>query len=397
MKQAVIFCGGKGLRLGKITSKTPKPLIKFDNKPFLDNIIFQFSRFNVKKILLLCSYKSELFVKRYHNKKFFGCHIKCFVEKKQSGTAGALRNAKKFLDNSFYLSNGDTLINFNILNLRKFINKNSLICFAILKNKKLNKRYSGVKIFKNHKISFNSLKSQYINTGFALVKKKLINKINKKHYHFEKDFLVSLNKKYLNGHILSDKNNYFIDIGIPEDLKKTKKFLSIFFKKSAVFLDRDGVINKDLGYVHKYKDLVYINNIKKVIKYLNDNNFYVFVITNQSGIGRGYYAHKDVEKLHKLINLDMIKENAHIDDFVYSPYFIDSKIKFSEKDRKMRKPNIGMINYLFKKWKINKKTSLIIGDQESDKILAKNSKIKYYDINNKNYKLLNYIKKLKNG
>ncbi len=392
MKQAVIFCGGKGLRLGKITKKIPKPLIKINNKPFLENILFQFSRFNIKKILLLCSYKSEYFVKRYHNKNFFGCEIKCFVEKKPSGTAGALRKAKHLLDKEFFLSNGDTLINFNIFELKKNLKKNSLICFAILKSKKIEKRFGGVKIFNKNYISFTNKKSVYFNTGFSLVRKKLINKIDKKHFNFEKDFINLQNKRYLNCHLLDKEYNYFIDIGVPKDLKKIKNFLKKFNKKPAVFLDRDGVINKDLGYVYKYKDIKYINNIKKVIKYLNDNNFYVFVISNQSGIGRGYYTHVEVEKLHGLINDDMIRENGHIDEFVYAPYFKDTRLKFTNKEKLMRKPDKGMINYLFNKWEIDKKKSIIVGDKKSDEKLASNCKIKYFDINNRNQKLLDYFK-----
>ena len=99
MKQAVIFCGGYGKRLGDITKKIPKPLIKSEGKPFIENIIKQYSRHNIKKILLLCSYKANYFKKKYHNKIILGCKIKCFIEKYPSGTAGALRNAKKYLDN----------------------------------------------------------------------------------------------------------------------------------------------------------------------------------------------------------------------------------------------------------------------------------------------------------
>ena len=87
----------------------------------------------------------------------------------------------------------------------------------------------------------------------------------------------------------------------------------------------------------------------------------------------------------------MIRENGHVDEFVYTPYFNNSKIKFTKKDKLMRKPNRGMISYLFKKWDIDKK-SLIVGDKESDEKLAKNCKIKYFD-NTKNQKLLDYLKK----
>ena len=113
---------------------------------------------------------------------------------------------------------------------------------------------------------------------------------------------------------------------------------------------------------------------------LNDNNFYVFVVTNQSGIGRGYYSKRDVEKLHNLINCDLNKNLAHIDEFVFAPYYKNSKIKFKIKDRLMRKPNTGMIDYLCDKWNIVRDKSLIIGDKKSDRKLSFNCRIKYLNI-----------------
>jgi D,D-heptose 1,7-bisphosphate phosphatase len=392
VNQAVIFCGGFGKRLGKLAKKTPKPLIKCNDRPFIENIILQYSRANIRKILLLCSYKSNLFKKRYHNKKLFGCDVKCFIEKKPSGTAGALRKAKKYLDDEFFLSNGDTLVNFNILLLKRFLKKSSLISIAALQKKTFNKRYGGIKFFKNNSVSFVKENTKYINTGYCFVKKKLVNKIKISDNNFEKDFLKNQNKKLLKGIVLNQRHNFFLDIGTPKDLVKKEKFVKKFNLKKAVFLDRDGVINKDFGYVHNYKQLKYINNIKKAIKLLNDNNFYVFVVTNQSGVGRGYYSSKDVIKLHKLINKDLNKECAYIDEFVFAPYYIHSKIKFSKKDQMMRKPNTGMVDYLFDKWQIIRKESIIIGDKESDKKLSINCKIKYLDVS-KGLDLYTHLKK----
>ena len=397
MKQAVIFCGGYGKRLGRISKKTPKPLLKNNGKPFIENIIQQYSRFNVKKILLLCSYKANIFKKKYHNKQIYGCTIRCFIEKTPTGTAGALRNAKKYLDSQFFLSNGDTLVNFNILHLKKYLKKNTLVSMAVLKKKNFNDRYGGIKVTKNNSIVFINKSSQYINTGYCLVKKKIINKIRKSFNNFEKDFLKIQSKTSLKALILNKKHHYFLDIGTPKDLKKKKDFLKKFYLKRAVFLDRDGVINKDYGYVHSYNKIKYINNIKKAVRLLNENNFYVFVVTNQSGVGRGYYSSKDVKNLHNLINQDFNKEYANIDEFVFAPYYKKSKIKFKKKDQLMRKPNTGMVDYLCKKWQIIKSKSLIVGDKNSDKMLALNCKIRYCDLSSSTdfYKYLKKSLKIK--
>ncbi len=392
MNQAVIFCGGYGKRLGIKTKKIPKPLLKINGIPFIENIIFQYSKLGVKKILLLCSYKHKLFFKRYHKKKLFDCEITCFNEGKPLGTAGALKKAINKLDSNFFLSNGDTLVNFNPLILKKQIGRKALIALAGIKIKNNGNRYGGLIFNKSNNVKFIDSRSEYVNSGYYYVNKKLINKIKINNFSFEKDVLAKLRKNSIKGIILNKSHNYFLDIGTPNDLASSEKFLKKFYFKPAIFLDRDGVINKDKGYVYKYRDISFINNIKKTIRFLNDSNYYVFVVSNQSGIGRGYYTSKDVDILHNKINKELIRNHAYIDEFVYAPYYRLSKFKFSIKEKKKRKPNTGMIDYLTKKWTVNKSKSLVIGDQQSDKKLAINSNIKYLIVT-KQIDLFKIIKK----
>ena len=90
LDQIVIFCGGFGTRLSKISKGVPKPLIKIKNTNFIEILIQNLSRFNFKKVLLLCHYKGIKFYKKYHNKKINGLLIRCIIEKKPLGTAGSL-------------------------------------------------------------------------------------------------------------------------------------------------------------------------------------------------------------------------------------------------------------------------------------------------------------------
>ena len=118
-------------------------------------------------------------------------------------------------------------------------------------------------------------------------------------------------------------------------------------------------------------------NIIKFIKFLNDNDYYVFIISNQSGVGRGYYSINKVYKLHEWINKKLNDSGAHIDDFFIACYFKNSKKYSSLKELNRRKPNTGMIDEATNKWKINKNKSLLVGDQITDIKAARNSKIKY--------------------
>ena len=174
-----------------------------------------------------------------------------------------------------------------------------------------------------------------------------------------------------------NKKNYFIDIGVLKDLNRASKFLIKIFNKKTVFLDRDGVLNYDFGYVHQIKNFKWRPKIVNFIKFLNDNDFYVIVVSNQSGIGRGYYQEKDVHKLHQWINHQLNKKAAHIDDFKIAPYFKKS-IKYSSAyNYFLRKPNPGMILESINKWNISPKKSILIGDQLSDIQVAKNAKLRY--------------------
>ena len=135
--------------------------------------------------------------------------------------------------------------------------------------------------------------------------------------------------------------------------------------KSAAFLDRDGVINKDNGYVYKVSDFEWIDESRQAIKYLNDNNYYVFVITNQSGISRKLYSLEDVKNLHKHINNELSKMHAHVDEFFISPYHPDNPLDYSDLSH-LRKPDVGMLKLAETKWTIKKEKSFLIGDKQTD-------------------------------
>ena len=397
VKQALILCGGKGTRLGNLTRKIPKPILKLNSKPFLEYIIQNLVRHGIKQIILLCGYNSNKIFKRFHKKKFLGATIKCVKENEVLGTGGAIINAKKNLNQYFMVCNGDTYFDFNISNFIKEFNKKFHGSIATTKIKN-NSRYAKLQI-KNgliNKIEKN-LKSSYINTGYYIFSKNIFSKLKIKYSSLEDEIIKKLVlKKKLQAFKCESKNNFFLDIGIPRDFEKAKYLVPKQFKKKAVFLDRDGVINKDLGYVIEKNNFFWNKGVKQGIKLLNENNYYVFIITNQSGVGRGYFTEKKVIKLHSWINDQLKQEGAHIDCFYYSTYFKFSKIKSHKKDKYLRKPNTGMIQLAKKTWPINFKGSFLIGDKNTDIMVAKKMGIKGYLVN-KNYNFLRLIRKILNS
>ena len=390
IKQAFILCGGLGSRLGKITKKTPKPLILFNKKPFIEYLINQLARHNIKEIFLLCGYKKELFFQKYHNKLVLNSKVTCIAETKPLGSAGAIYKVRNYLDKNFFLLNGDTFyeINFNDF-AKKYLSSKKLLGIVTLKKK--GSRFLNIHK-KKGKYIFEKNKNNIINSGILCLNKKIIKTLNNKSFSLEEEIFKKLAiKNQIYTYDESIKNTKFFDIGTPDSLVKAKIEIPKLEKKKTIFLDRDGVINEDLGYVVRKNKFKWIKNIQKLIKYFNNNNYYTIVVTNQSGIGRGFYSEKDVKHLHKWANFQLNLYGAHIDDFYYAPYFSKSKNLKYRKNFFLRKPKIGMIIEAAKKWNIDLKKSIVIGDQLSDIEMAKKLKLKYFLVDKKT----NYIKFIK--
>jgi D,D-heptose 1,7-bisphosphate phosphatase len=126
----------------------------------------------------------------------------------------------------------------------------------------------------------------------------------------------------------------------------------------ALFLDRDGVINVDKTYVFKFSDIEWLTDIFDIIKWANDQKWKVIVLTNQSGIGRGYYSSDDVVELHQQMEQFLKSKNLIIDDWFYSVSLTDER----------RKPSPLMMLEAVKKHNIDLKNSIMIGDKVSDVI-----------------------------
>ena len=146
--------------------------------------------------------------------------------------------------------------------------------------------------------------------------------------------------------------------------------------KPAIFFDRDGVLNVDVGYLYKIEDFQWIDGAIEAIKYYNDKDYYVFVITNQSGVARGFYTEIDIHKLHNWMNQELAKYGAHIDEFFYCPHHVKGIIKEYSFDCECRKPKIGMIKKAVDKYDVQLDSSLLIGDKDSDIECAENAGIK---------------------
>jgi D-glycero-D-manno-heptose 1,7-bisphosphate phosphatase len=151
----------------------------------------------------------------------------------------------------------------------------------------------------------------------------------------------------------------------------SKKNLNYRRKLPALFLDRDGVINKDDGYVFKHENIEYMEDIFSLIKVFNERDWPVFVLTNQSGAAQGKYSERDVIQLHKEMEVDLFKRDAIIKEWVYSPYHLEKGIGDLKRLSFTRKPGSGMALFLLERYAIDIERSFMVGDKKSDRILLK--------------------------
>jgi len=135
---------------------------------------------------------------------------------------------------------------------------------------------------------------------------------------------------------------------------------------SAVFFDRDGVLNSDKGYLYKAADLEWMPGAIDAVRHLNSLGFLVFVVTNQSGVARGYYSEAHVVALHDWMNAELAKSKAHIDKFYYCPHLPDGTVEEYRRACQCRKPLPGLILQAVGEWDIDKQRSFLIGDRTSD-------------------------------
>ena len=370
IKQAVILAGGLGKRLGDKSLNCPKPMQLVNNEPFLNNIIWNLERHGIKNVILSIGYLASHFRNYYGDGSKFGVKISYVEEEFPAGTGGALRQCKHLLYEYFLLINGDTIFDINYHDLAKTFKKDQLGHLA-LNFVKDSKRYGEVKTKDNIIISFTEKKdinSGYINAGVSIFNKKIIDFIPKGNSSLEKEIF----QKLLNKKLLSAKkyNSFFLDIGIPLSLKDAQVMIPRWKRKSALLLDRDGVINIDYGYVHSMDNFKYMEGAREIIKMANDLGILVIVVTNQSGIARGYYTEEEFNLFSEEINEDLKNFGAHIDATYFCPHHPKEGIGDLRTNCNCRKPKTGLIMKAIKEWNLDKNKCFLIGDKDSDIIAA---------------------------
>lgn len=390
IKQAVILAGGQGIRLRPLTYKIPKPMIRFYHKPFLGYLIELLKKNGIKEVVILTGYLHEKIEDYFKDGKKWGVAIKYSFSPPETDTGQRIKNAEKLIADEFLLLYGD---NYWPLNLKKheeyFRERNVLGMVTIYRNLDI---YTKNNIFVNEKgyveIYDETKKNPLLNgvdIGFFIFKKEILKYLPKTNSHFESWVLPKLiQQKQLAGFLTNHK--YY---GL-SNIQRIPQIKAYFRPKKIIFLDRDGVINKKppkAHYVTAWKDFIWLPQAKKVLKLLSKKNYYIYIISNQAGIGRGLVTRKKVEEINSKMKKELKKLGIKIDDIYICPHGWDEGCY-------CRKPKPGLFFKASYDHHLNLFQSSCIGDDKRDIMAGKESGCKTYLVTKKNT-FFDIVKKLK--
>lgn len=366
LRQAAILVGGLGTRLGERTRLVPKPMLDIGGRPFLDTLIDELVRYGVfDEILLLAGHKAEIVETHYAEAVRGRTRILVSRETEPLGTGGALVHARDLLHDRFLLLNGDSLFDFNLLDLIARARDGRV--HMALRDGVVGDRYGRVVLDGDMVRDFiapGAGATGPVNAGIYVVDKSVLDDIATLPASLEQEVFPGLTKSgALRG---TAYRGYFIDIGIPDDFARADRELRQQLRRPAVFFDRDGVLNHDSGYTFETHRLEWIEGAREAVKAVNDAGYFAFVITNQSGVARGYYEEHHVLTLHRWMADQMAPIGAHIDAFEYCPDHPDGTVARYCHMSDRRKPAPGMITDLAKRFPIDMTRSMVIGDKQSD-------------------------------
>jgi D-glycero-D-manno-heptose 1,7-bisphosphate phosphatase len=202
-----------------------------------------------------------------------------------------------------------------------------------------------------------------INAGVYVLRRGILDDLGE-NCSLERDVLPHLAARgALRGSVL---DGWFIDIGVPADFARAQTEVPDRFRRPALFLDRDGVINRDLGYVGSRERFRWTATALAAIRAATDAGWHVFVVTNQSGVARGLYDEAAVADLLGWMT-DMARAaGGTIDDLRYCPFHPDATLPAYRRDSDWRKPAPGMLLDLMRAWELDPARCALIGDQPSD-------------------------------
>lgn len=404
--KVVIMAGGKGTRISSLFHDIPKPMIRIDDRPVLEHEIECLREQGFTDIIITVSHLGNVIMDYFGDgsgvspatKQPFGVKIEYFNEEIPLGNAGALFKLKDKLTEDFLLLNADAIFDIDFNRFVDFHKSKGAVA-TLFTHPNSHPYDSGLIIADRDKevlswLTKEDSRPQYyenrVNAGLHVINPKILgiidideNIIGTK-THDGKLFKVDLDRNLLKplagtGRMFCyDSPEYVKDMGTPERFEAVKKdFLSGVVKsrnlanpQKAVFLDRDGTINKYVGFLRDIDQFELIPGVAEAIKKINESGYLAIVITNQPVIARGEVTVEQLDKIHQKMATELGKSGAYIDAIYYCPHHPDKGFEGEVPELKVtcecRKPKPGLIFQAAKDFNIDLSQSYMIGDSSSD-------------------------------
>lgn len=380
--------GGAGTRISGLVKYTPKPLLAVGGESFIRGLIKYVARFGIDRVLLLAGYRAEVVEEcfRSGSQKTPGglVEVRVVREREPLGTGGALANAVDYLDDEFLLLNGDSFFNIDLS--RMIYSERDHEILLALRNLEDTERFGVVEIDSDNRVTSFSERGKsesggLVNGGIYRLRRAVIEGIpHGQRCSLERDILPRLAAE---GRVYGRKfKGRLVDIGIPTAFEAAQR--NNPFRAPAAFLDRDGVLNHDTGHVGSWDRWEWIDGAVEAVRRFNELGFFVFVVTNQAGVGKGFYSEEAVRILHRQANKYLAASDARIDDFRYCPHHPRAARPEYRKACRCRKPQAGMIQSLLASWPVDLERSFLIGDKAADMQAAENIGLRGYLFNDTN-------------
>ena len=355
IKQAVVLCGGLGTRLRPFTDQNPKPMVRLNNKPFLDYLFDQMLDNGIRRVLLLTGYLSDK-ITHHYGTQYKSLKISYSHGDVSLDTAERLEHAADKIDDYFLLMYSD---NYSLFSLKRAIS-----AFHIGQSLRL---YMSEKVNGNISMGEGDRVSQYnpdrgfsadyVELGYILVNKSRVFEYLTK---LGKSFTQTIIKCVSDGTVSAQISQHkYYSISDPERLKLTEQYLNC---KRIILIDRDGVINvkaPKAEYITRPEDFVMIPDTLMAMKSLSAKGFQFIIISNQAGVGRGVFTQQQLDSVNNKLRSIMINEGISILD-------IYTCIHSWNDGCECRKPKPGMLIDAATKYQLRLDKILFIGDDIRD-------------------------------
>lgn len=374
LRQAAILAGGLGTRLGALTATTPKPVLPVGGRPFLAWLIRELSRYGIEEVLLLCGHLSDRLraeVDGFNAQLPRPLTIDYSEEPSPLGTGGALRHAAARLDKRFLLANGDSIFATNLAPVLAAAATDPADVLVRLVTRRVPDasraglvETDGDRVTRFHERPPVGITEGTINGGLYVVDRALLDHVPEGASSLERDILPPLADA---GRLRAmEGQGYFIDIGVPADYERAQTELPAALRRPALFLDRDGVLNHDSGYVGSVERWQWMEGAREAIRAATASGRHVFLVTNQAGVARGFYGEDDVRALHAWLQDEILAAGGTLDDIRFCPFHPEGVVEAYRRASDWRKPAPGMILDLLRAWELDPARCLMIGDQPTD-------------------------------